>query len=282
METSKSNWSNRDWIFISIILVLLQAGIWYVSYIHSPGHNALNYVSFSGTIISIILAIFAIGYTYAESAWEKNKRDGIADQIAILNEVIKNIQIESQSLSSIGKISEELTKLSENFNLGMSKTYETLDGLRSSFENSSKAPIAAPKQDGSAILSWLRANSSPIIKNGLLIFQYVYINKIPVSGNFAAIYPIIDEAIDEHNKKYPKDIIDKASACYVNEGVLGTLRQILIETGLASLKNKLFAPSEDLAKLIQNLESNNTVKYPSNIYHYDLQAILLSRLKENI
>lgn len=94
MENKKGIFSTREWVFITIILALVQAGIWYVSFIDAKSASALNYVSFAGTLISIILAVLAIGYTYGESVAEKSKKDNIEDQIAILNQAIKNIYID--------------------------------------------------------------------------------------------------------------------------------------------------------------------------------------------
>src|ERR1700760_3776689 len=99
-----NNLTKRDWIFILIIISLMQGIIWYISFVNSKSVNALNYVSFAGTLISIILAVLAIGYTYGESLAEKNKSNNISNQINTLNDVIKNIQIEASALEKISII----------------------------------------------------------------------------------------------------------------------------------------------------------------------------------
>jgi hypothetical protein len=140
------NLSPREWIFIVLILSLVQGVIWYVSFVNAKNGTALNYVSFAGTLISIILAVLAIGYTYGESLSEKNKSNALANQISTLNEVIKNISIQSSSLDKITLINEELLQLANNFREGMSTTHSRVDDVRKAID---KLLDASASQDSS-------------------------------------------------------------------------------------------------------------------------------------
>ena len=121
--------TNKEWRYIITIIVLIEAFIAYISFIYAGNASALGYVSFAGTITSIILAVLAIGYTYGESVKQKNSSDTVVDQITKLNEVIKNIQLESESLNQISTINEELLQLSKNFKEGTDNTHNKVDSV---------------------------------------------------------------------------------------------------------------------------------------------------------
>ncbi|MBB1387730.1 hypothetical protein H5119_19820 [Pseudoalteromonas sp. SG45-5] len=131
---SNQNFSTREWVFVLIIASIVQGSIWYVSFVNSTSGSALTYVSFAGTLISIILAVLAIGYTYGESISQKNKTDTVSNQISVLNEVIKSIKIESQSLEHISTISDELTRFASTFEEKMSTNETTVSQVSSSLE----------------------------------------------------------------------------------------------------------------------------------------------------
>ncbi|WP_043818950.1 hypothetical protein [Aeromonas veronii] len=101
--------SKREWIQVTVLLAIIQAFFWYVVFENSQSASALGYVSFAGTLVSIILAVLAIGYTYGESISQKNKSDGLAEQIKTLGKLIDNVEIEAKSLEKIQDISKELS-----------------------------------------------------------------------------------------------------------------------------------------------------------------------------
>jgi Na+/melibiose symporter-like transporter len=103
------------WALITIILMMSEAFIFYVSHIHSTNTSALGYITFAGTIVSIILAILAIGYTYGESVVNKSNSQNIQTYITELKEAVHNIQdiVENNNLENIkSEIDDSLGKLS--------------------------------------------------------------------------------------------------------------------------------------------------------------------------
>ncbi|ENK2310066.1 hypothetical protein AB3B00_002325 [Vibrio alginolyticus] len=107
--SKKQPFSKREWIQTIILLSIFQAFFWYVVFENGQSTSALGYVSFAGTLVSIILAVLAIGYTYGESISSKNKNDALADQISTLGSLIENVEIEAKSLEKIQDISSELS-----------------------------------------------------------------------------------------------------------------------------------------------------------------------------
>ncbi|WP_125561240.1 hypothetical protein [Pseudoalteromonas rubra] len=105
--------SKREWFFTIVIISLIQGFIWYAAFVNAGNGSALNFISFAGTLVSIILAILAIGYTYGESISQKNQSDTVVNQISTLNEVIGNIQDQSENMNQIKDISRSLTAFSK-------------------------------------------------------------------------------------------------------------------------------------------------------------------------
>lgn len=66
--------SKREWVFSIVIVSLVQAFVWYSAFVNAGSGSALNFISFAGTLVSIILAVLAIGYTYGESISQKKSK----------------------------------------------------------------------------------------------------------------------------------------------------------------------------------------------------------------
>ncbi|MCG6036920.1 hypothetical protein MER72_05930 [Acinetobacter baumannii] len=94
----------KDWIYIFIISFLLQFVIYYFSFIYGSSGKALGYISFAGTLISIILAVIAIGYTYGESIKQKGSSDQLLLEIAGLREIKEKLAGQVDILENISAI----------------------------------------------------------------------------------------------------------------------------------------------------------------------------------
>lgn len=77
----------KDFVYIFVISIILQFIIYFLSFIYGGSVTALGYVSFAGTLISIILAVIAIGYTYGESIKQKTSSDQLLVEIAGLRDI---------------------------------------------------------------------------------------------------------------------------------------------------------------------------------------------------
>lgn len=94
----------KDWIYLFIISIFLQFIIYYFSFIYGGSTKALGYVSFAGTLISIILAIIAIGYTYGESIKQKGSSDQLLLEIANLRDIKDKLAGQIDLLENISVI----------------------------------------------------------------------------------------------------------------------------------------------------------------------------------
>ncbi|WP_417552051.1 hypothetical protein [Marinomonas fungiae] len=134
-KPESKKFTTREWIFVFIIASLVQGAVWYISFVNAGNPSALTYVSFAGTLISIILAVLAIGYTYGESVSQKNKSDSVASQINSLNEVIKNVKIETESLNAISNISNDLKGLHDHFKGEMQRNHEKVSEIHDKLDS---------------------------------------------------------------------------------------------------------------------------------------------------
>jgi len=86
-ENPESMIEKKDFVYIFVISIILQFIIYFLSFIYGSSVTALGYVSFAGTLISILLAVIAIGYTYGESIKQKTSSDQLLVEIAGLRDI---------------------------------------------------------------------------------------------------------------------------------------------------------------------------------------------------
>ncbi|MEZ8154581.1 hypothetical protein ACED23_26400 [Vibrio splendidus] len=67
MEAQKEKVKPREWLYIIFIIILLQFIVQAAAWLYGGNDGALGYISFAGTVVSIILAVLAIVYSYIQS-----------------------------------------------------------------------------------------------------------------------------------------------------------------------------------------------------------------------
>lgn len=172
------------WIIVLVIILItiVQAFIWYVSFINAGNGSALNFVSFAGTLISIILAVLAIGYTYGESLNQKTKSDSLSIQIASLSEVTSNIKSHAEAISEVSNIKTELESVAQRIENGFLETKQNvsdvssaIDGVNRRFDEinlTRSAPFTASGLDKTEASRALLAARTPLMEISLLIISY--------------------------------------------------------------------------------------------------------------
>lgn len=262
--------TTREWIFIILFLSLLQGIIWYASFVNAGNSSALNYISFAGTLISIILAILAIGYTYGESISEKNKSNAIANQIDTLNGVLNNLVVQNSNLEIISKINDELLQLSENFQEGMSNTSKKVDDLKYSFENAfEKTGTVTEKTEEipnakNALTEILKKTNSYPTQIALLVLYYFHQTKFPINKISSTTKKIFDKTSEESEKL---EINAISQSLYI--GGVGIVMHLLKETNLVEeVDNKITLDQSIVDNIIpllsdlpKKMESYNAILY---------------------
>lgn len=133
--TENTKFTKREWIHLIITLSIVQAGIWFVSFVYANNSNALGYISFAGTIISIILAVLAIGYTYGESHQQKNSSITLANQLDSLVKIKDKLEVQTDSLSDIKVLIEFISDFSNKVDNHFLQTNSRIDNFSENFQS---------------------------------------------------------------------------------------------------------------------------------------------------
>lgn len=131
MKSEKSWLSNREWIFVIILVILLQFLLHqYASNVMNET-QVINYISFSGTIVSIILAILAIIYSFFQSITQQSNSDKIASSVESLTDVAStvnnSVDIMTEQVNSLGSFVHDVQQLPSNIVSLVSEALEKLN-----------------------------------------------------------------------------------------------------------------------------------------------------------
>jgi len=113
MEKTKYKIQQRDWVYILILSMVGQFIIYFLAFVYNSSTNALGYVSFAGTMVSIILAVIAIGYTYGESIRQKHNEDELIIQIRGLSEIKEKLGDQVNVLEQIADLKKDVNHTKE-------------------------------------------------------------------------------------------------------------------------------------------------------------------------
>ncbi|MBO1280312.1 hypothetical protein [Acinetobacter nosocomialis] len=179
----------RDWIYLFIISFFLQFIIYYFSFIYGGSTKALGYISFAGTLISIILAVIAIGYTYGESIKQKGSSDQLLLEIASLREIKDKLAGQVDILENIAAI-KSVVENTESVvkNMDLVKQLDKLQELHSINENNISPPEIGNDQIEKIIMSFEYISD-------LYIFEIL--NKIMNEGLYN-IEDLIPDILKDH------------------------------------------------------------------------------------
>ncbi len=127
-------------LILSVVLIMLVEGlIFYLAAMHSGSVSAMNYVSFAGTLLSIVLAVIAIIYTMVESLKQSNTSEQILSGAFEVKNSAGDIADEVKSLK---KLRIEIESISRNVDAIKSKIDDTNSGVPPS--NSASIDVENP------------------------------------------------------------------------------------------------------------------------------------------
>ncbi|WP_323814985.1 hypothetical protein [Cellvibrio sp. NN19] len=102
----------REWLFTIAIIILIQFIVQVGALIYSSDNNVLNYISFAGTIISIILATIAIVYSFVQTISQQSASSNISNQVdklmSIVGQIDSSKKILVDSLEHLNNVSQKL------------------------------------------------------------------------------------------------------------------------------------------------------------------------------
>ncbi len=240
-ESEKGRFTTREWIFVFIIASLVQGAVWYISFVNAGNPSALTYVSFAGTLISIILAVLAIGYTYGESVSQKNKSDNVASQIQSLNEVIANVKIETEPLNEIANISNDLKSFHDSFKGEMKRNHDNVNEIN-------KTLSLIKKEYRGGVLEFSNLDEQIIDKKEVLRIFIESKDSSFYIGFLMVYYASISERNSDEDSEFFVDSLDEVEAelsedegfKYIVIGYYQTIREILLSLKIIGLNDGLY------------------------------------------
>lgn len=246
----------REWLGLMLISWLILAFAGYAGYVNSPNGSALNYVSFAGTILSIVLAILAIGYTLFDSLSQKAQSDTLVNQLTSLNKVIQNIETQSASLNRLDDLSNKLELFSESISDKITtenkKVNEKLTEI-GSFMTHQKHPEEnedTQEIDPRLYMKTLLSGGYYSIETNLMLITHYSgcpLNTILTQSEYDKWF--------KYFERYAEEDVALYSLHYLVGGYLSTI-QNLVSFGLISLgENEELYLSEALSEAVSSIDT---------------------------
>ena len=112
MINDQKRLATREWLLILSLAVIVEYLILDVVLRYGGSSEVINYVSFAGTIVSIILAVLAIVYSYYQNFSQQRDSSNIASQIELLQSTVSDVRVSKEDfiaeLQRINVISDKL------------------------------------------------------------------------------------------------------------------------------------------------------------------------------
>lgn len=117
--SNSNSFSKREWIMLIVIILMIQFIIHWLSLKYGGSTSALGYVSFAGTVVSILLGLVAIIYAFVQSFTQANSVVEIREQVDKLilagDDIIRSKDGLHKSALELSEITDELsTKINES------------------------------------------------------------------------------------------------------------------------------------------------------------------------
>jgi hypothetical protein len=151
MSTERKYLSNREWILIVSVVVASEYIFLDKVLRYGSDGAVVSYVSFAGTIVSIILAALAIVYSYYQNFSQQRDSNNVAAQINLLRSTVSDVRVsKNEFINELQRISDISDKLDQSISiLSESKSYvadlhSSFNDFRLSFEGTSMSPIDSP------------------------------------------------------------------------------------------------------------------------------------------
>lgn len=136
----------REWLLIIFIVILLQFIVQVSAWLYGGNTGALGYVSFAGTVVSIILAVLAIVYSNFQSISQQNSAERISSQVEKLIGVTENIEAGKKGLvTSISHLNSLAQKVDESI-AHQGSISRKVDGIVRKFESAMSGGTLSDKK----------------------------------------------------------------------------------------------------------------------------------------
>ncbi|MEE1952932.1 hypothetical protein ACTG2T_18890 [Aeromonas sp. 75A] len=98
---NRKKMSTREWVMVCVLIVLIQLLLHYWTTESMNSGEVLAYVSFAGTIVSIILAVLAIIYSFVQTQSQQATSESISREIFRLTDITTHIDATSKDVTHV-------------------------------------------------------------------------------------------------------------------------------------------------------------------------------------
>lgn len=145
--------SKREWVLLIIILLMTQFMVHWLSLKYGTSVSALGYVSFAGTVVSILLGLIAIIYAFVQSFTQASSVVEIREQIDKLivagDAIVKSKDDLHQSAIELGGITDELSKKINESILATREVAGNVGRLSDAFASQKSTAVGPVAEGGS-------------------------------------------------------------------------------------------------------------------------------------
>ncbi|RUE12482.1 hypothetical protein [Pseudomonas aeruginosa] len=113
-----ARFSKREWLLTIFIIVILQFILHWLAFQYRGSSNALGYISFAGTVVSIVLGVVAIIYSFVQSISHSTSVEEMRAQVEDLIAATKDI---NKSKDSLHESTTKIISAVESLNIGGGK-----------------------------------------------------------------------------------------------------------------------------------------------------------------
>lgn len=204
----KQKLSTREWCLVIAILSLVQFFIHWVSYQFGGSPNALGYVSFAGTLVSIMLGLIAIIYSFVQSISQSTSVVEIREQVERLivagNEISESGKIIHTASKEVnGLVGDLASKVTEN----TSTTKEVLGSFsRLTSELNLSPSIHSQKTDQSGVDSSSTSECASILDSDRTVVLLMVLSIYEAAKRKYTINQVESLILPKLGKSYGVDV----------------------------------------------------------------------------
>ena len=274
MSIEQKRFSKREWLLIVTLVVIGEYLFLESVFKYGANEGIVSYMSFAGTIVSIILAVLAIVYSYYQNFSQQRDSNSIATQVELLRNTVGDIRVSKDEFANeLQRINEISDKLDQSISiLAESKGHVTkltadFSSLKSLLESST-----SQKSEGSGDV---QLTTSQIEKFFYACHEFIYVV-------LYSYYRSSGESltVDERYRKYfwepmSMHFTDQEYSQRTFSGMYGILRHVFFALDLFTEDdtNKITI-HPDLSRLIRDeIENGDIVKD-------EMPKTMLERIKE--
>jgi hypothetical protein len=230
--------STREWLLVVSVIVLLETIFFHVVYAYGHDANVRDAWNFAGTIVSIILAVVAIIYSFIQSIGQTTSSQELSRQVENLKEVVSTV---GRSTTDLSGGMADLKRLAHDFDkvgAGVVDQGKHIAAISSKLDKlGDQGPKSTPPRpvkeggvgslDKDTVQLWLRALSENATDATYILYRHD-----GHSWDFGAAARLFQEASTENrNEKVKKRSENKPLWSGYHGGILSATKSIYAAMG---------------------------------------------------